>query len=70
MNRYRTKTKNNIIPENIIIKDPKIRSGKPTIKGTRITTSDIWNYTVEKIKEDYPQLTLEQIKAVFRYIFE
>lgn len=46
-----------------------IRSGKPTIRGTRITVSDILEYlaggmTPEEILADFPDLVIEDIRAV------
>ena len=42
--------------------DPAIRSGKPCIKGTRITVADVFDYlgggmTVEDILDDFPDLS-------------
>ena len=44
------------------------RSGKPCIRGMRITVSDILSYlasgmTEEEIVKDFPELTKEDIKA-------
>jgi len=44
------------------------RSGKPCIRGMRITVSDILSYlasgmTEEEIVKDFPELTREDIKA-------
>lgn len=49
--------------------DPAIRSGKPIIRGTRITVVDILEYlaggmTSEGILADFPELTAEDICAV------
>ena len=49
--------------------NPAIRSGKPTIRGTRITVSDVLEYlaggmTPEEIIADFPDLTIEDIRAV------
>ncbi len=51
---------------------PEIRFGKPCIKGTRITVSDILKWlssgmTYEDILEDYPQLTKEQLLAAIQF---
>ena len=48
--------------------DPNILVGKPVITGTRIPVSLILNLiahdrTFEQIIEDYPNLTVEDIKA-------
>lgn len=52
--------------------DPEIRSGKPCIKGTRITVYDILEYLAggmseEEILEDFPSLRHEDIQAVFAF---
>jgi len=48
--------------------DPSIRSGKPCIKGTRITVYDVLEYLAggmseEEILADFPDLTLADIRA-------
>jgi|TARA_B100001093_G_C26662335_1_gene942413 uncharacterized protein (DUF433 family) len=48
------------------------RSGKPCIRGLRITVYDIFDYlasgmTPEEIIEDFPELTLEDIYACFKF---
>jgi len=48
--------------------DPDIRSGKPCIKGTRITVSDILQWlasgmSFQEILDDYPLLKKEHIRA-------
>jgi uncharacterized protein (DUF433 family) len=52
--------------------DPSIRSGKPCIKGTRITVYDILEYlaggmTEEQILRDFPSLAREDLKAVLEF---
>lgn len=49
-----------------------VRSGKPCIKGTRITVYDVLEYlaggmTEEKILHDFPDLTREDIRAVLAF---
>lgn len=56
--------------ENHITINPDVRSGKPCIKGTRITVYDILEYlaggmTEEEILSDFPSLSHESIQAVF-----
>lgn len=56
----------------IITIDPNIRSGKPIIRGMRITVYDILSMlsdgmTFQEILEDFPQLTQEDIYAVLAY---
>ncbi len=58
--------------EDHIIIDPDIRSGKPCIKGTRITVYDILEYfagdmSEPEILEDFPSLTHKDIKMVFAF---
>ena len=48
--------------------DPAIRSGKPCIKGTRITVYDVLEYLAggmseEEIVRDFPDLAREDIRA-------
>ncbi|MBO1348225.1 MAG: DUF433 domain-containing protein [Hormoscilla sp. GUM202] len=52
--------------------DPKVCHGKPCIKGTRIMVSVILDnlaegLTLEEIVEDYPPLTLENVRAAIAY---
>jgi len=52
--------------------DPAIRSGKPCIKGTRITVYDILEYLAgdmsqEQILEDFPALTRADIRAALEF---
>lgn len=52
--------------------DPDIRSGKPCIKGTRITVYDILEYfaggmSEAEILEDFPSLTHDDIQMVFAF---
>jgi len=52
--------------------NPEIMLGKPVIRGTRITVEILLrklaqNLSPETILKDYPQLTLEDIKAAVDY---
>lgn len=52
--------------------DPAIRSGKPCIKGTRITVYDILEYLAgdmseDEILEDFPALSREDIRAALEF---
>ncbi len=56
----------------IITIEPGKRSGKPCIRGMRITVYDILEYlaagmTAEEILEDFSELTLEDIKACLAF---
>lgn len=56
-----------------ITADNTILSGKPTVKGTRISVEHIigllaQGWTEQQILENYPRLTAESLKAVFSYI--
>ncbi|MEK6982850.1 MAG: DUF433 domain-containing protein [Candidatus Micrarchaeota archaeon] len=55
-----------------IVIDEKIRHGKPTIKGTRITVDEVLDMlksgmSYEEITKDY-SLTKDQIVAVLTYV--
>jgi uncharacterized protein (DUF433 family) len=52
--------------------DPGVRSGKPVIRGTRITVTDILEYlaagmTPDDLISDFPDLTADDIRAVLAY---
>lgn len=58
--------------QNIITIDPEKRSGKPCIRGMRITVYDVLSYlasgmTYEEVLEDFPCLTKEDILACLSY---
>ncbi len=51
---------------------PGKRSGKPTIRGMRITVYDVLSYlaagmSIPEILEDFPYLTEEDIRACLSY---
>jgi len=55
-----------------IVVDPKICSGKPVIKGTRIMVKNILGmlaggYDVDRILAAYPELTREMVQAALQY---
>lgn len=57
---------------NRITLDPSIRSGKPIIRGTRITVSDVLGYlaggmTEQEVIADFPDLTHEDILAALAF---
>ncbi len=52
--------------------DPAIRGGKPVIRGTRITVTDVLEYlaggmTPEEVLADFPDLTTDDIRAVLAF---
>ena len=52
--------------------DPAIRSGKPCIRGTRITVYDVLEYlaggmSTESILQEFPELSGEDVQAVFQF---
>lgn len=56
----------------IITLEPGKRSGKPTIRGLRVTVYDVLGYlasgmTPEEILRDFPYLTHEDIKACLSF---
>ena len=57
---------------NRIAIDPGIRSGKPCIRGTRITVADVFDYlgggmTIAEVLDDFPDLTADDIQACFAF---
>jgi uncharacterized protein (DUF433 family) len=58
--------------QNYISIEPHKRFGKPCISGTRISVYDILSWlangmTISQIKEDFPELSDNQIKACLAY---
>jgi uncharacterized protein (DUF433 family) len=58
--------------EQHITVNPAVRSGKPCIKGTRITVYDVLEYLAggmseDQILGDFPDLTREDIRAVLAF---
>ncbi len=58
--------------EDHIAISPEVRSGKPCIKGTRITVADVFKYlasgmTEEQILADFPALKPEHIRACLAF---
>lgn len=55
-----------------IIVEPGKRSGKPCIRGMRITVDDVLEYlaggmTTDELLADFPELTAEDIEACIAY---
>ncbi len=58
--------------QNIITVEPGKRSGKPCVRGMRITVYDVLSYlaagmTFEEILADFPELTRDDILACLSY---
>jgi uncharacterized protein (DUF433 family) len=58
--------------QSIITINPQIRSGKPTIRGMRVSVYDILDMLSNKMSfsdiiEDFPELTEEDILAALSY---
>ena len=58
--------------EHIITIEPGKRSGKPCIRGLRITVYDVLDYlaggmTEQEILADFPDLTAEDLKACLAF---
>ena len=55
-----------------IVLDPEVRSGKPCIRGTRITVYDVLEYlaggmTEDAILGDFPDLARDDIRACLAF---
>ena len=55
-----------------ITTNPGVRSGKPIIRGTRVTVYDVLEYlaggmTHQEVLDDFPHLTEEDILACLSY---
>ena len=58
--------------KDIITIEPDKRSGKPTIRGTRMTVQDVLEYLAGGMSEaellaEFPDLTAEDIRACLAY---
>lgn len=58
--------------QSIISLEPDKRSGKPTIRGLRITVYDVLSYlaagmTTQEILNDFPMLTASDVQACLSY---
>ncbi len=63
------------MPKALIISDPKIMMGKPTVAGTRITVELILEKlaageTIDQILSEHPRLTAEGIRAAIAFAAE
>ena len=64
-----------MVDQDRIIIDPRIRSGKPCIKGTRIAVADVLDYlgggmTAAQILDDFLDLKAEDIQACLTFAAE
>jgi len=64
-----------VVDQDRITIDPRIRSGKPCIKGTRIAVADVLDYlgggmTATEILDDFPDLKAEDIQACLTFAAE
>jgi uncharacterized protein (DUF433 family) len=55
-----------------IVIDPAVRSGKPCIRGTRITVTDVLQYLAsgmseDAIVEDFPEITKSDIHSCLAF---
>ena len=55
--------------------DPEVLYGKPLVKGTRIPAAFLLElfasgWTEDEVLEGYPELTREELRAVFAYASE
>ena len=58
--------------QDIITIEPGKRSGKPCIRGTRMTVSDVLEYlaggmSFDEMLSDFPELTIEDIRACLAF---
>ena len=59
----------------IITIDPAVRSGKPCVRDTRVTVSDVLEYLAggmseDEILADFPYLTRDDIRACLAFAAE
>jgi uncharacterized protein (DUF433 family) len=58
-----------------ITSDPRVRSGKPCVKGTRMTVTDVLEYLAggmseDEILGDFPYITRDDIRACLAFAAE
>lgn len=57
-----------------VVCDPKLHHGEPCIKGTRVAVAvivtNLTEMTVDKLLEEYPQLTRDDVNAALLYAAE
>jgi uncharacterized protein (DUF433 family) len=59
----------------VITIEPGKRSGRPCIRGLRITVEDVFSYlaggmTQDEVLEEFPELTREDIQACYAFAAE
>ncbi len=55
-----------------IVIDPELRSGKPCVRGTRITVYDVLEYlaggmSTDELLGEFPELTSDDVQAVLQF---
>ena len=58
-----------------IVSDPEILAGKPVVRGTRLAADFLLGlfaagWTESQVRENYPQLTPDSLRAVFAFAAE
>lgn len=61
--------------QDVITVDPAIRSGKPCVRGMRVTVADVLdlladNPDVKSVVDELPYLTIEDVKACLAFAAE
>jgi uncharacterized protein (DUF433 family) len=67
-----TKTTEHTTYADRIVQDPAILSGKPVVKGTRISVGVVLDYLAnnpdfKELFADYPRLTMDDVKACLAF---
>ena len=52
--------------------DPLVRSGKPCVRGTRITVADVLDYlgggmSIAEVLDDFPDITAQDVQACLSF---
>ena len=61
-----------MLDDKLIVRDPDVLCGKPTVRGTRLSVAFLLGlfadgWTHEQVLDNYPALTPEALRAVFAY---
>jgi uncharacterized protein (DUF433 family) len=51
-----------------VISNPDIRKGLPTLKGTRLSVSDVLSIYQNDELDDYPEISYEMLLACLSYV--